>query len=285
MQTRSPLILLLVLAVVCVDLVAVSLVCWQPYTGILWPHPILGVFLALVCAQVSLVTTWVGLARRPVPWPVAAAVVVVVALGALLGLSLSGRIPSYWFGPRLDWLAGLSLQTLAVVGPLWIARLAGLRVVTQEGLRSAAKTDSDRPVQFSIAYLLGWMTALAIVLGSLRWVLGGDMLLLSDASWPVGHAWLEVAVFSLGNAAIAWPAPWAVLGARRRIAGTLMLCLAAGGLLAVYLLVSGSTAHRWTFAVFCAVQVAVLVAVLGVFRVAGYRLVRHPKRRNEECRV
>ena len=273
MQTRGPLILLLLLAVVSVDLVAVSVVCLQPDTSVFWPHPTLGLFLAMACAQVSLVATWVGLARRPVPWPVAAAVAIVIVAGALLALSLSGKMPPR-FG-TLGWLVVLSLQTIAVVGPFWIARPAGLRLVTLDELGGgAAKTDPDRPVQFSIAYLLGWMTALAIVLGLVRWVLRGDVLALGDFTWSDRHAWLDVTVVSLGNAAIAWPAPWAVLGTGRRIMGPLLLCLATGAVIAVWGLLSGSAAHRWTFALFCAAQMAVLVGVLGVFRIAGYRLVR-----------
>ena len=273
MQTRGPLILLLGLAIVAVDLVAVSVVCLQPGPLILWPHPTLGLFLALVCAQVSLVATWVGLARRPAPWPAAAAVVVAISAGALLAFALSSEVPSDWFG-SLGWPLVLSLQTIAVVGPLWIARLAGTRLVTQEDLRQAGHTDPDRPVQFSIAYLLGWMTALAIVLGLVRWVLVDGVLGLGDATWPDPHAWLEVAVVSVGNAVVAWPIPWAVLGTRRPVFRALAPLLATGLVIAVFCLLSESAAHRWTFTWLYAAQSAVLVAALGVFRIAGYRLVR-----------
>lgn len=272
MQTRRPLIVLLLLAIASVDLVVASLV-MQPGPWVLRSGASRCVFMAMVCAQVSLAATWLGLARRPVPWPATAAVVTVVLLAVFLANPPFRGVPGWLEGG--GWLTIFSTQTIAVAAPFWMARAAGLRVVAPSEIERAAAAAAGRPVQFSIAYLLGWMTALAIVLGLGQFAIRRYLPSLSHSLWSRQDFWVGLVCVSVGNAAIAWPAPWAVLGVRRRKAGILLLCLATGGVVAVWgLLLSGGVANCLRLAVFCVPQVALLVAVLGVFRVAGYRLVR-----------
>ena len=275
MKRPGLLILLLFLAVASVDLVVWSMLrhsadAMSPGDPLRWPHAPAALLLAFICGQVSLVAVWSGVARRPAPWPLAVAAVVVLAWGVLLSGPLRAVVPS-WFGTA-GWLIVLSAQALAVAGPLWGIRLAGMRLIAPTASRPNGQPRSDRPVQFSIAYVLAWMTALAIVLGLYRWSFEAGSVALGEATWSDRRAWLEIALVAVGNAAVAWPALWAMLAAGRPLLRMAAPMLAVVLLIGFYGLLDISPAHRWGIAVFYVAQTALLVGALGVVRIDGYRV-------------
>ncbi len=269
MRQCGPLTALLVLATLAVDLPTIFALRGEP--GHHWPHAPLPLLLALIFSQVSLVAMWVGLARRPMHWPLAALVGLLLVWGAVLADPGFQVIPG-WFG-TLGWPMVLSLQAIAVVGPLWMARWVGVRVETAAGFRPLDRPDPDRPIQFSIAFLLGWITLVAVFLGLCRWMLLTGWLRPDSAGWGDAEDWKEIALVVAGNAVLAWPLPWAVLGTRLPLLRGLVGCLAVVAVIGTYELMDISAAYHVAFRMLFLAQAGLLAGSLAIVRIDGYRLI------------
>lgn len=263
MRGSRLLIGLLILATLLVDAVAVVLVQGKDLR-----HPTWILFCSLAISQVSLLAIWAGLGSKRTPWRVLGMATGVVAwswVGPAV-LVLSTAYDQFEF-ETLTTLFAMSLLTIAlsVMLPLSIARVAGLCVAgPSHGSLPPSPERGLRWSQFSLGNLLGWTTAVALLLSMVPYVLHGDQL--GRLSWPGG------VVIAVGRAAIALTGLWMVLGARRLWLRILLLCSANGGLAAFWLLPYGAPGTLVENGVFLVLPTLLLVGSLGVFRVAGYRL-------------
>lgn len=263
---RGPrlLITLLIVAAVLVDVVVLSVVASARGLPPQWPHPGVLVLFALSMSQVSLAALWTGLGGRSLYWRVG---------GLMLCAVLWSRYMAWIIAPeRIDDYASLygSLllaQTIAILVPLSVARLRGLKLVREGDVDCVEDTTGGRSgLQFSLREMFSWTTTFAVVLGALRCTVDHRLLpsYLSD--------WRDLTVLSLDNALLALAALWAVLGTGRPALRALILVLAT----AAAITTGGALAHvdvLWPFAALCLIQVLWLLASLCVFRVAGYRVV------------
>jgi len=262
MQYRRLLVSLLLLATVLVDCVARSMAEGQEF-----PHLTILLTWALQLSQVSLAAVWLGLGGRWGMWRMAAVVVVVAAWSYAMS-TLSGA-------PLVEqWAVWLMTQTVAVSVPLLVGRSLGLRLVDIAGVSAEADSAPGTPrLQFSIRQMLGWTTALAVILGGLKCIAPYESLLLS----PLGD-WPMFIVF-IGHALVGLAAVWAVLGTSRQALRIGALVLAEGAALGAFLLTLPSPdAATPEAAVLYFTQVLLLVGSLSVFRVAGYWLSWVPAR-------
>ena len=263
MRRPGLLITLLIVATVLVDLVALSVVP-RPPEG---PHPAMMVLYSLSMAQVSLVALWAGLGGKSAPWRVIGLVLVVVLWSALLAavLSYSFTLPREIASL---WTVVLLVQAVAVFISLSVARAVAVRLVSVDDLDSVEKGGTGRSrLQFSLAYLLGWTTAVAVTLGLLKYTV--DYRTLS----PWLSTWRQLSVLAVGNPAIALVALWALLGSRWLGLRVLLLCLTAAAAIASERWLAARSPF-WVPALLWLVQALWLAGSLAVFRVCGYRVVR-----------
>ena len=224
------------------------------------------VLLALYFSQVSLVAIWLGLGRTPAHTRIATAFLVLVAWSypSILSSSLQMRL-------YVDFSADLA-ATVAI--PLLVARLFGLQL-TRLGFPAAATSASSglRRWQFSIRYLFGLMTALAVILGVLQWKAPYVLVPSTYAFFIDG----SIASLAAGRALIAWAALWAALGIRATMLRMAVLAIAALGAygltptpLSFYHSSDWSGLPQNGFPIF--LEAALLLASLWVCRLAGYRI-------------
>jgi uncharacterized membrane protein YhhN len=166
------------------------------------------------------------------------------------------------------WLLMFAIQTVAVSVPLLVARPMGLRVEHASTVHGAEdSTARPKRLQFSILYLLGWMTALAATLGTLKYVAPFESLPLR---WLAN--WSLLAVL-LSHAVVGLAALWTVLGTRRfplRIMSLVLANLTAFAV--VYVRIGYPLDKPWSVPMLYVLDTLWLIGSLLVFRVAGYRL-------------
>ncbi len=255
MRGSRLLIGLLVLATVLVDFCVLAIAEDRPF-----PHPSLILAWALQLSQVSLMAVWLALGRTTGPLRLIGAVVV----AAIWSWALA-RLPA---APQpASWAVLLAAQTVVVSVPLLVGRWLGLGLVDGSSAPEAEDSAAEpKRLQFSIAYLLGWMTALAVMLGTLQYIAPYDTLpfgLLSD--W-------QLVVCLIGHAMMGWAVLWTALGTRpaaRIIAPVLVGTVVGGGLWLISFRFRGDF---WYFVMLFVLDPPLLVGSFWVFRVAGYRL-------------
>ncbi len=248
---------LLVLATVLVDAVAVTAAGRQSH----FPHPTVILAWALQLSQVSLTAVWLALGKTSGPLRLIGVVVVLAVWNWMLA-----ALPS---APEPEALAVLLMaQTMAVSLPLLAARWMGLGLVyVSRASEAGDSVAGPERLQFSIAYLLGWMTALAVMLGTLQYIASYDSL-------PFGYLPQSfLAVFLVGRAVMAWAALWTVLGTRRSAIRIVTLCAAGATTLTTTWLANRRFAGGgfYLFGLILA-ETLLLLGLLAVFRTAGYRL-------------
>lgn len=264
MNPRRLLIGLLLLATVVVDGVALVVVGGR-FQQLRWPQVTLGAFFSLPFSQVSLASIWAGLARTPAPGRLLGAFMTAMAWAVLLDLTLRHNAVAQY--NRTRWIALLLMQVLFVLGPLSIVRATGVRLTESPGPRPA-KTHAVGavPVQFSLGYLLGWITAVAIVLGMVRWGVSYELLPRSPS------AWAETAVLGLTHGCVALLSLWLLLGSLRHPLEFAMLCYVTMSALAACFLLAAEPGYEAALAALFCAETLLLVGPLWVLRVAGYRL-------------
>ena len=264
MTVSRTLIWLLILATVLIDGAVWSLfVADDRIRATSWPHPVL---FALTFSQVSLVAVWAALGTSRLPWRLAGTVLVIASWSATLATLSDGQ-----FGYNsTQWVSLLGGQALVLFAPLSVARAGGVRLLetttsnpSQEGSSGLGKW------QFSLASVMAWITATAVVLGFTQYTVDPQFLPLAP------HVWISAAVLIASHSAMAVAVLWAVLGTGRPIGRTAALCLTVAAVLALYGLLPESLAHARVLTVLCLVQAALLIGSLCVGRVAGYRLKRN----------
>jgi hypothetical protein len=226
-----------------------------------FPHAILTVAWALQLTHVSLMAIWLALGKTSGPLRLMGVVVVVAPWSWALAVLPDSPEPE-------QWAVLLMAQTIAVSVPLLGARWLGLELVDAS---SASEVDGSATEpqrwRFSIAYLLGWMTALAVMLGTLQYIAPFDSL-------PFGLVVRSsLLVFLVGRAALAWAGLWTVLGTDRPTMRIITLC--AAGFAAVTTLWLAQPRFAGGFSYLLALvflEAAFLLGLLAVFRTVGYRL-------------
>ena len=247
---------LLILATVLVDAVAVTIT--HQYDN---PQPAVILTWSLQLAQVSLIAIWLALGGQASPWRLFATVAILIAWSYAMA-----SLPD---APEVGmWLLMFAIQTVAVSVPLLVARPMGLRVGRAASVGGADDSSAGpKRLQFSILYLLGWMTALAATLGTLKYVAPFESLPLN---WLAN--WSLLAVL-LSNAVVGLAALWTVLGTRRLVLRMTSLVLAnLTAFAVVYLRIGYPLDTFWSVPMLYLLDTLWLVGPLLVFRVAGYRL-------------
>ena len=222
--------------------------------------------LCLLCAlhnsQISLLAIWLGLGRTAGLWRLAGTLLAVAAWSYLM----TGPI-----GLLRDWAVYPLVQAFAVGTPLLAARVCGLQLADGE-----APLLGPGRFQFSILYLLGCTTALAVILSTLHYIARVWVPVLSIIRRP------NEVVLPVGSAIMAIVGLWATLGTRWTAAGGSpwpTACVLVFGMQGMLLGVLLRIAPFRRCSPFCAFwrcspvwSALSLVASLLVFRVAGYRL-------------
>jgi len=257
MRSREILIWLLLLATVLADY-AVLVAAQQESRSRLSPWystPV--VVTALQVSQVSLAAIWLALGGGPS----SLRLVRVVGVAALWSLAMS--VVPYAGDVRLHTFL-LTAQMAVVSLPLLVARAYGVALID---LFAAPGVEASEPAgpafQFSLRQLLGWMIALAVTFGTLKWIVG-------DIFLPM-RALREIRIVPLlaGRCAIALAALWAALGTRWR--NMRLLTLGLAGVCAFCTLPTTAAVaadeSRVRF-----METVLLAGSLWVFRVAGYRV-------------
>jgi hypothetical protein len=257
------LVILLVVATLLVDLVVVSwVVATYPLAPADWPNAAVVALFALCMAQVGLVAVWTGFGGRSLPWRI---------LGLVLTIGLWSRLVAWTLGSPgyVHWTRLLTAQSVAILLPLWAARLRGVRLARADSANpSLATASGPGPLQFSLRYLLSWITVLAIILGLAQYTVGFEEL----AAVPRFELW-TIGLFSLSHGVLVLAAVWAVVGTRWLPVRALVAVVATAATIALNHLWTGIE-ELWPYSGLCMLQMLWVVASLSVFRVAGYRIVR-----------
>jgi len=231
---------------------------WGPLS---WPHPAFLLAVALCGSQLSLAAIWVGAGSGWFPWRLAGFFATVAFWGVLSEVTCPNMVAS-----RPEILTDLSASLFIFMEPFlifWVLfplRTAGFRLVRNgNGGTTASGPDVRTPRQFSLSYLLAWMTAIAVVLSTLRYLVlnGFPFLPVSIFSKPDGDTLGCLAKLVLF---------WAVLGSRRPILTAAIPCL--------LLLLGVVPAFFSPTGKLVIVETALLVGAFSVIRAAGYRLRR-----------
>jgi len=254
MRTHRLLISLLVLASVSVDGVALTLA-----LGHHWPHLTLVPLAALVHSQVSLLAMWVALAGKTAAWRLAAAVVV-VALWSWLLPGATGASAAE------NWAVVLLAQTLLVIACTLLLRWFGFELHPAAAPTAAAGPTPRRRLQFSLGNMLGWMTALAVILGTLQYVAPLDSLSLEVLQSPVCGSILSRTMLALAALTIVLHTGQAL----RQLALGTLFAVAALALFARRC--AGRDSELGFLVALLLLETLLLVGSLLVFRVAGYQL-------------
>lgn len=264
MKGSRALIWLLLLATVLVDGMALSMFGTGGRPEIEWPHPLLSVLFALPFSQVGLAAIWVGLGTASAPWRLMGGFLVVACWSIALAATLDNDVPVGYTSTH--WTALLLGQTLAILVPLSIARASGVRLADTPAADPTRGTAAERtPWQFSLGYLLGWITAVAVVLGMVQYTIRYELLPRAPITW------VEIGILSVSHGGVALSLLWIMLGTVRPT-----LPIAALGLITL-LLVGGSfwlardSGVRSALGMLFFGEALLLVGSLGVLRVAGYR--------------
>jgi hypothetical protein len=261
------LVILLVVATLLVDLAVVSAAATHPFLPFGWLHPALAALFALGFAQVGLVAVWTGFGGKSLPWRILALVLIVGLWSRLLAWFIAER--DHVSTATTNWICALLAQTAVILVPLWAVRFRGVRLIRAEAANpSAAIANCRGPLQFSLRYLLSWITVLAVVLGLAQYTVEFE-----ELAEALIHGWRELGVFSLGHGGLVLAGFWAVLGTKRLGVRCLVAVATTAATIAVNHLWTGIE-ELWLYSGLCVLQLLWVVGSLWVFRVAGYRMTR-----------
>jgi hypothetical protein len=239
----------LLLATAAVDLAAIQL-----HGDLPWPSWFGIIAFANAFAQTSIFAIWLGIGRGPLIVRLAALIAVIAFWSCVLSTV---------------WTFGLaSLSASVVLGVLLLRALGYVLSIVDPAGPSAA---GDSRFQFSLWDVFLWMTAAAGVAYGARYFDN------------IGYApWFATALITLPFSITAVWALWSVLSLGNP-AGRIVLLVGIAFLL-------GAVGHYWRIADaamsqkvvhcaanggMCVLHALVIAAVLFVFRMAGYRLVRN----------
>ena len=262
---------LLIVAMVLVDASLLTLIAGEGGLTPQWPHPLWCAIFALSFSQIGLAVIWASLGRQTAPWRLGGAVLVVVAWSVALATAQHGSRPIDLFSTY--WAVLLSAQAGVILVPLLFLRATGVRLVREavgdvpeEGPKEGSEEMEPglRPGQFSLGYLLAWMTAVAVVLGLVQSIVFLDLLPSQST------AWIEIGIMAITASLLTFVSLWAVLGSGPLVLRAITLCTIVGVVAGLFGPLSGmlATSVLWLL------QTILLTASLAAVRVAGYRLGR-----------
>ncbi len=168
----------------------------------------------LYLSQVSLTAIWLGLGRPAAPLRTVATFFVLIEWNAAIFFVTNETEDLY----RGFLLTGMVTALVAI--PIMATRLLGLRLACLHNgeLRELSPQGPER-FQFSILYMFGLMTTLAVVLGMLQFMFICDYVQFRDlVDW-----WLVVRGIGF-HGLIAWAALWLLLDRRPMRTAGRMLC-------------------------------------------------------------
>jgi hypothetical protein len=177
---------------------------------------------------------------------------------------------------RTLWAVLFGAQALFILVPLAILRGNRLEL-THRGLHPETPANAARPWQFSILYLLVWMTALGMLLGALKSLDdprdGTYWSWIQEYVLPVPGIVLVLFTYVAGRAAVALAALWAVLGTARPLWAVALVVAASAGSFGLL----RSMEYHFAFypaysALLHLMEVALLLTTLLVVRLAGWRV-------------
>jgi hypothetical protein len=215
------------------------------------PDTTLMLLCGAACGQLALLSAWCV-------WGSAAwllRLLAVLASAALLSVPLAAATSGRWS----EWFLVLCLFVALVAVPLAIVRYSGLSAA-MTGARDGCKGRRRLgPQQYSLAGLMSWMTAIALLCGLHRYV-----------AFPWPHA-LALASYGVCLACVAVGALWAMTSRRTigvRITVLTVVCLAAG------LGMTGTELARtaWFFTMMALVEAVVICLGMNVALVGGLRM-------------
>ncbi len=260
------LVILLIVATLLVDLVVVSwVVASSPLLPADWPYAAIIALFALCTAQVGLVAVWTGFCGKSLPWRI---------LGLVLTIGLWSRLVAWTLDSPgfVHWIALLTAQSVVILVPLWAARLRGVRLARADNANPSPVVANGRGrFQFSLRYVLSWITVVAVILGLAQYAVELESLigLLAFNRW-------EFRVLGVSHGVLVLAGTWAALGVARPWLRWLVVLLTVAATVVTYHLWLGIE-DIWLYTALCLLQVLWVVASFAVFRVAGYRFVRAPR--------
>lgn len=211
---------------------------------------------SLVLAQVSLAVLWAATSGKWMPWTTIALFATIACWSPIVG-----NPPGLVTGLLL-------LQAGTLAAAVGVGRALGLRLVLGGGISLPGAFPAPPRLQFSLGYLLSWVTTVASALGLLSYTLGRG----TQISWYL-EEWKSMTAIALGDTAIALVALWTMLGVGRLRSRISAQFLVAPAVLALWEFVGG-IADLGELVVVCLLEILWLLLSLAVVRVAGYRLVR-----------
>ncbi len=270
MKGSRVLIVLFLLATVSADLAALSIVGSEVWFSSFRPTMAFVVLLALLHSQIGLIAVWGSWSRDWIPLRLGGVFLFVAVWSVSAWLLLPDSQAASPAGATQRGIL-LAVPLLTVFMPLLIVRLQGVALRKGDDAQQSGD-DVSRRFQFTIGYLLVWMTAVAVVLGTCQYLVRFRFPFVPMEI--TRHVDLAIAL-GMGHGVIALLSVWAVLGAKGRTVRTArqLLYLAATACV-VYSLhrVSVRREPLHPSAVLYAVEALLLIASLGVFRLCGYRL-------------
>ena len=223
------------------------------------PHVLSILLVAMLPSHGCLLAFWAALGGPATPWRLVVSVVAIVTWM---------RAPEFLNAGKNDitWLF-VGFLLLGLVGPILLtARFFGLELTDLQ----AADTERPRPPdgrweQFSLGSLLAWMTAVAMIMGTLHYLpKQQNISILSEP--PIYSAILG------GSALIALSAVWLTL-AMRWTAMRCVVAVSAGAVAIAALSLGVGPGEGAEIVVFCLGQIFWTAGSLYLVRLAGYRLI------------
>ena len=198
---------LFLLATIAVDLAVAALESQPGRYG--YPSILPNAMLALVLSQVIATAVWLGIGRVTLPLRAVIVFFILFEWNAALCYTWD-RPDSSWTSGRPNtfevWFVFSTTVALYVAAPLLTLRLFGLRLLHHScDATPTIAAEELRPLQFSIRCMFGLMTALAIIMGMLQFVLVYGY----RNGFPFDP---EIQWRAALHATIGWVAVWVMLG-------------------------------------------------------------------------
>jgi hypothetical protein len=201
----------LIVASVAVDLVFLDLA-----QGSYWPDTLVAVLLGLAGGQINLATLWGVLGYRHLPWRVAGLIVVPIAWSFAVFGYAPEMLPGYQ--AVVTWVVHFLTHTALLASILFLVRLFGARLIHGDLLPQDA---AGNPLQFTLRYMLAWITATAIVLSALKTTF--EHTTIAETRFP----WDAILILGFVNAMLGLASVWIFLDtrqqSRRRVASLVTL--------------------------------------------------------------
>ncbi len=221
------------------------------------------VLVGIVFGQVGLMATWLVWGAAPLP------------LRLLLNLSVAGLLSlplgSSTNPSAAQWFGVLCVYAVGVATPNVGLRVLGLRCSTSYGRQPIEPHRlADRRWQFTLAGLLGAITAVAILLAAARWM---------DFPWEFA---VEIGLYCGGFVVVALVSLWATWGRRWWVLRVVVVCLLVPAVGAALGMVERPIGSAAIFVVVTLSQAAAICTGALIVRVGGVVMIWPARRSSAE---